>query len=372
VILTSCTRSSPTGVAPYIYLSGDRKIGHTFVEYYPAEQPKQYINKNVGGWHYLNSYNDGKRFYLSLAHALFIYDSESKQITELPEYASNAMKKINGDIWFVHGNGFDEGGYSSSLCKINDKLDVECLFEVKNQQITDFYIDFEQQVFFGAGLGVSSLHGGGEYKVVKYDMSTGEEKNVRNDGEEITTGRIANICPRQFIVDGDIYRDTGEKIGVVKDSAGNKLELQINDIAMNSTAFFGADKMSLEVYGCKNNETVHLKTIKLDYAPDIYPASHSSETTDDGEISMPIISDDNIFEFIGFQSVNLRTGEIQVHLFDERVYELHAVARFQSYIGSSIRKLIFCTLPSTQNFSKSTSGMEGIFLFTKMVTSAMC
>jgi hypothetical protein len=326
--LTSCAPRSPAGVAPFIYLSGDRNEGHSFVEYYPAEEQKQYMNKNVGGWHYLNSYNDGKKFYLSLEHSLFIYDSESKKITELSDYASNAIKKINGNVWFARDNGFTSDGYSSSLCKIDDETDVECLYEIKNQQISDFYIDFEQQVFFGAGLGVSATHGGGEYKLTKYDMKSGDEIRMYSDGEGIVADRLSHICPRQFIVDGDIYRDTGEKIGVVKDSEGNKLELQINDIAMNTTAFFGADKRSLEVYGCKGNETVHLKTIKLDYAPDIYPGSHSSETTDDGEISMPIISEDNIFEAIGFQSVNIRTGEVQVHLFDERVYELHAVARF--------------------------------------------
>jgi len=328
ISFTSCAPKSPARVAPFVYLSGDRNVGHSFIEYYPDEELKDYLNENVGGDHYLNSYNDGKRFYLSLGHALFVYDSASKIVTELIGYASNAIKKINGEVWIVRDNGLGENGYSSSLCKINEEIRVTCLYEVKNQQLSDFYIDFEKQIFFGAGLGVSPIHGGGDYKIVKYDMRINTETIMMNNSKLIASDRLTNICPGQFIVDGDIYQETGKKIGEVKDSQGNKLELQINDIGTNTTAFLGADDMSLEVYGCKNNKTSYLKTIKLNNSPNIYPASQSWETTDDGEISMPIQSEDNIFEFIGFQSVNLRTGEIQVHLFDERVHMLHAVARF--------------------------------------------
>jgi len=327
-VCTSCVGKTPQGIAPFIYLSGDRKTGHSFVEYYPDEVPQGYLNKNVGGDHYLNSYNDGKRLYVSLGHALFVYDSETKRVTELDGYASNAIKKVNGEVWIAKDNGLSESGYSTSLCKVTEMLEVNCLHEAKNQQITDFYFDFDKQVFYGAGMGVSAAHGGGEYKVVKYNMQTGEEITLEYAGKRIEADRLTNICPGQFIVDGDIYEDTGNKIGEVQDAAGNRLEVQINDVSNNVVAFLGADNMSFEIYGCEDNETVHHKTIKLKHAANLYPVSHSWETTDAGEISMPIESAEHIFSYIGFQSVNLRTGEVQVHLLEEAVYFLHAVARF--------------------------------------------
>jgi len=329
LVLISCAPRSPTGVAPFIYLSGDRKEGHSFVEYYPAEEQKQYLNKNVGGDHYINSYNDGKRLYLSLGHALFVYDSPSKKIKEFVGYESNAMKKINGDVWVALDKGLRVEGYLTTLCKLTNDWQFECLYEAKNQQLTDFYFDFDNQVFYGAGPGVSAIHGGGEFKVTKYDMQTGEEIDLRNAGEKIVAGRLTSICPGQFITsDGDIYRETGEKIGEVIGTTGKKLSSQVNDVVGGKTVFLDSDSKLMEVYTCKNNKTTHERTIKLTQRPNLYPVYHSWETTDDGEISMPIRSDDNIFEHIGFQSVNVRTGEVQVHLFDERVHEVHAVARF--------------------------------------------
>jgi len=329
MVLTSCRVNRPEGIAAFVYLSGDRSVGHSFVEYYPAEEQKQYVNTNVGGDHYLNSYYDGTKLYLSLGHAFYVYDSLTKNVTELVGYTTDAIKKINGDVWVALENGFTEEGFMSSLCKISDDLQFDCLYKAKNQQLTDFYFDFENQVFYGAGLGVHPVRGGGEYKVVKYDMQSGEEIDIRNEGEQIMTSRLTNICLGHFITsDGNIYRETGEKVGEVIGTKGKRLNSPVNDIVKNTTAFVDYDNKLIEVYGCKNDEISHIRTIGLSYEPNLYPVSHSWETTDNGEISMPIDLEGDIFEYIGFQSINLRTGEVQVHLFDERVHMLHAVARF--------------------------------------------
>jgi len=317
ISFTSCVPKSPARVAPFVYLSGDRNVGHSFIEYYPDEELK------------LNSYNDGKRLYLSLGHALFVYDSVSKKVIELDGYETNALKKIGHDVWVALDKGMSESGYSTSLCKLSDDLQFDCVYEARNQQITDFYFDFDQEVFYGAGPGISTIHDGGEYKVVKYNMRTGEETEVQNNGDHIIAGRLTNICPGEFITsDADIYSESGEKVGEVIGANGTKLKNQINDLINNETTFLDYDNNLLEVYGCENNKVKHKRTINLTYGPRIYPAYHSKETTDEGEISMPIAEIGEIFEYIGFQSVNLRTGEVQVHLFDERVHMLHAVARF--------------------------------------------
>jgi len=217
------------------------------------------------------------------------------------------------------------------LCKITEAISVDCLYEVKNQQINDFYIDFENQVFYGAGQGVGKEPGdkSEQIKVVKYNMQTGEETSIRNQGEHIEALRLTNICPGQFITDdGDIHRETGEKIGEVLGAKGKKVQNQINDVLVNETTFLDYDNKLMEVYGCEGNKVQHRRTIKLDYEPNTYPAYYSWETTNDGEITMPIQAKDDIFESIGFQSVNTRTGEVEVHLFDEPVYELHSIARF--------------------------------------------
>jgi hypothetical protein len=331
LLLTSCIKRSPLGTAPFVYMRENREYGYEFIEYYPTEEVAEYINTKVNGVHYRNAYYDGQKFYVSLSHALFVYDGVSKKITEFSDTVSNAIKKINGEIWLAIDNGFGEQGYSSSLCKMNDQLEINCLYEIKNQQINDFYIDFENEVFYGAGAGVKKEPGDTDqqHKIVQYNMQTGEEKSVRTNGKHILADRLTHICPGQFITsDGDIYRETGEKIGEVIGRDGKQVNSQINDVTDNTTIFLGNDDKSLEVYGCKDNKTTRIKTIELEYMPNIYPTSHSWETSDDGEISMPIRSDDDIFEFIGFQSVNVRTGEVQVHLFDEPVYRLHAVARF--------------------------------------------
>lgn len=331
LFLASCTNTVQRGIAPYVYLNEKREGGYNFVEYYPDEVTKTEINKEVYGEHYLNSYYDGKKLYLSLSHTFFVYDSETKQLKELTGYVSNAIKKINGEIWLALDNGLQAEGYSSSLCKITEALTVDCLYEMKNQQVTDFYIDFEQQVFFGAGAGLGKEEGddGEQYKIVKYNMQTGEETSVRNNGKQILAGRLTHICPNQFITsDGDIYHESGEKIGEVIGTRGEKLKNQINDLVMNETIFLDYDYNLLEVYGCENNQVKHLRTIELDYTPDIYPGYHSWETTDSGEITMPILSEEDIFESIGIQSVNVRTGEVAVYLFDEPIYRLHSVARF--------------------------------------------
>jgi hypothetical protein len=241
------------------------------------------------------------------------------------------MKKINGEIWVAIDKGLGEEGYSSSLCKITEELTVNCLYEVKNQQVTDFYIDFTKQVFYGAGPGVGKESGdkNTQTKVVKYDMQTGEETSVRYKDQHIVAARLTNICPGQFITsDADIYLETGEKIGEVIGTKGKKVDDQINDLVMKETTFLDYDNKLMEVYGCEDNKVKHKRTIHLDYEPNTYPGYFSWETTDEGEITMPIDSGDDIFEFIGFQSVNTRTGEVEVHLFDEPVSQLHSIARF--------------------------------------------
>jgi len=214
---------------------------------------------------------------------------------------------------------------------MTEQLTFDCVYEIKNQQVSDFYINFEEQVFYAAGPGVDKEPGDTphQYKVVRYDMSTGESTSVRNNGQQIVAGRLAHICPGQFITsDADIYEETGAKIGEVIGTNGTKLKNQINDLVMHETIFLDSAHNLLEVYGCEKNQTTHRRTIELNYTPDIYPGYHSWETTDDGEITMPILAEDDVFEFIGIQSVNVRTGEVIVHLFDEPVYRLHAVARF--------------------------------------------
>jgi len=329
IVLTSCN-ARPSGKAPFVYLNSTDNGMYEMIEYYPDEKMKSYVIKDIIGMFYENSYYDGAKYYVSVANAIFVYDSATKKVKELSGYVSNAIKKINGEIWFAFDKGFGEHGYSSALCKITESLAVDCLYEIKNQQVSDFYIDFAKQTFYTAGLGVgkTAKEMSEQYKVMKYDMQTGEEESVLNNGNHIMADRLTNICPGQFIVDGDIYLETGEKMGEIKDRQGKKLELQINDVAMSTTAFLGSDKMSLEVYGCKDNKPTHVRTIKLAHEPDIYPAQFSWDTADNGEITMPIDSGDGILEFIGFQSVNTRTGEVEVHLFDEPVYELHSIARF--------------------------------------------
>jgi len=164
---------------------------------------------------------------------------------------------------------------------------------------------------------------------MKYDMQTGDGVAIKSDGKQILAGRLTHICPGQFITGaGDIYKETGEKIGEVVSLNGDKLDAQINDLTNNTTIFVGKGDKSLEVYDCANNTIKHIRTIELKYEANLYPAYHSWETTDAGEITMPIISQEDSFESIGFQSVNTRTGIVEVHLFDEPVYRLHAIARF--------------------------------------------
>jgi len=331
MLLSGCTNNSPAGVAPYVYMHSKEEGGYEVVEYYPDEEVKQYVNTDLYGVHYRNSYYDGMKFYFSLSHAFFVYDSTTKKIKELATYVSNAIKKINGEIWVALDHGLVSGGYVSKLCKINEEIELNCLYEVKNQQVTDFYIDFDKQVFYAAGSGVGQEAGESpsQYKVVKYDMQTGEETIVRNDGKHIIAGRLTHICPGQFITsDADIYEETGEKIGEVVGTNKHKLNAQINDIAMNETTFVDGDHNLFEVYGCENNQIKHRRTIELKYPPDLYPVYYSWETADNGEITMPIRSEDDVFEYIGMQSVNVRTGEVTVHLFDEPVYRVHAIARF--------------------------------------------
>jgi len=333
VVLVGC--SSPDGKASFVYLSEQRGSGfnptYEFVEYYPQEERKQYVNRQVDGNHYRNSYYDGKKLYLSLSHTFFIYDSETKKVTELQGTVSNGIKKINDEIWLAVDNGFVEDGYSSSLCKLTDDLKVNCLYEMKNQRVDDFYFNFSEQIMYGAGPGVGKEPGeiSQQYKVMKYNLRTGEEETVWNNGSHILAGRLTNICPGEFITsDGDIYKETGEKVGEIIGTSGEKLNSQINDLTMNETTFLDYDNNLLEVYGCEGGVVRHRRTVQLDYQPNIYPVYYAWETTDDGEITMPINDPDDIFEFIGFQSVNVRTGEIEVYMFDEPVYELHAIARF--------------------------------------------
>jgi len=328
--LVACSQS-PKGAAPFVYLREKEEDGYEFVEYYPTENQKNYVNKRVDGVHYRNSYYDGEKLYLSLSHTLFVYDSKTKTVKELKGKISNAIKKINGEVWLALDNGLQETGYSSSLCKINEKIEVDCLYEIKNQQVDDFYLDFSRQTFYAAGPGVGKEAGElqQQLKVVKYDMQTGEETSLKNNGRHIIAARVTNICPGQFVTsDAEIYQETGEKIGDLLGTKGQKLHNQINDLVMNETTFLDYDNMLLEVYGCENNKIIHKRTINLNYEPNTYPAAHSWETTDEGEISMPINEKDDIFKFIGFQSVNTRTGVVEVYLFDEPVYRLHAIARF--------------------------------------------
>jgi len=336
VLLTGCSERIPAGKASFVYMSEkrDNGLGGTYelVEYYPHEQQKAYINREIDGLHYRNSYYDGTKLYLSLSHKFLIYDSTTKQVKQLEGTVGNAIKKINGEIWFGLDNGFGpDDGYAGSLCKLNEEAVLDCLYELKNQRPDDFYFDLKNQVFFVAGPGVGETddESSEQYKVMKYDMRTGAGESVRNNGQQILAGRLTNICPGQFITsDGDIYQETGEKIGEVLDRNGAKLNAQVNDLIMNTTVFIGHYNKSFEVYGCENNNVTHLKTIELSYEANLYPVYFSWETTDDGEISMPIESKDEFFDFIGFQSVNTRTGEVQVHLFDEPVYRLHSIARF--------------------------------------------
>jgi len=330
VVLTSCFNPSPAGIAPFVYMAELEDYDYKIIEYYPDEERKQYVNKQISGDHYRNAYYDGQKFYLSMSHTFFIYDSVTKKVKELPGVISNALKKINGEIWVATDNGLRPGRYSSSLCKINEADELECLYDINNQQVDDFYIDFERQVFYAAGPGVPGDNRRGvEDKVVKYSMVTGEEENVRNDGKQIVAARLSNICPGTFITsDADIYRETGEKIGEIRGSKGQQVYHQINDLVAGETAFLDYDNKLLEVYGCDNDQVSHRRTIQLNYEPNTYPGYHSWETTDTGEITLPIEVRNEWTEYIGFQSINLRTGEVQVHLFDEPVYKLHAVARF--------------------------------------------
>jgi len=326
VILTSCENPSPAGIAPFVYLAEPEYGDYRFIEYYPDEAVKTYIKKQVPGMQYLNSYYDGQKWYVSLSHTFFIYDTLTKQVKELKGYNSNAIKKINGEIWVVTDNGLREDGYSSSLCKINEITELECYYDIDNQQVTDFYIDFDRQIFYASGPGVSiDEDKRPQLKVVQYNMRTGAEIIVG----QIASERLANVCLHQFITDeGIVYRETGEKIGEIIGTKGKQLQRYINDQRERETTFLDYEHNLLEVYGCDNNTVRHRRTIHLKYKPSIYPVSHARETTDDGEITLPISEEDDIFSFIGFQSINLRTGEVQVHLFDEPVYKIHAIARF--------------------------------------------
>jgi len=330
VILTSCFNPSPAGIAPFVYLAEADDGDYRFVEYYPHEDIKAYEKKQTPGMQYLNSYYDGQNWYVSLSHTFFIYDTLTKEVKELKGYNSNAIKKINGEIWVATDNGLRSKGYSSSLCKINEAVEMECLYDINNQQVNDFYIDFERQVFYAAGPGVPEDNRRGvEDKVVKYSMITGKEESVRNDGKQIVAARLSNVCPGIFITsEADIYRETGEKIGRLTGTKEQQVYNQINDLVAGEAAFLDYDNKLLEVYGCDKGQVVHRRTIELNYAPNTYPGYHSWETTDEGEVTLPINEEDDNFSFIGFQSVNLRTGEVQVHLFDEPIYNLHAVARF--------------------------------------------
>jgi len=332
LILTSCVNNSPTGIAPFVYVREKDQGGYEVVEYYMTNPVTEYINKELNGVHYLNSYYDENRYYFGLSHAFFVYERETKRIIELGRMSVNAVKKINDEIWVALDIGLQRDGYVSSLCKINEQTEIDCLYDVKNQQIHDFYIDFENQVFYSAGPGVNkkSKDMDQEYKVLQYNMQTGEEVTIKYNEHEIEADRLTHICPGQFITgDGDIYQETGEKIGEVIGTKGKKLNTQINDLSMNETTFLDYDNKLLEVYGCEDSKLNHRRTIILEYEPNIYPDYYSWETTDEGEITMPIDSGDNIFEYIGFQSVNTRSGEVQVYLFDESVYNLHSIARFQ-------------------------------------------
>jgi hypothetical protein len=305
--------------------------GYDLVEYYPSLAHKAYVNQSIDGVHYRNSYYDDEKLYLSLSHTLLIYNNVTKQTKELKGFVSNAMKKINGEIWVGLDNGFGTDGYSGSLCKINFEVELDCLYELKNQRLDDFYINFEEQVFYvaGPGVGENDTEAEQQYKVMKYDMHTGEGIDIRNNGQQIIASRLTHICPGQFITsEADIYLETGEKIGEVIGTKGKKLKNQINDLVMNEVAFLDYENNLLEIYNCNKNTISHVRTIELAYVPDIYPEYRAWETTDDGEISMPIRSTEDSFLYPGFQSINLRTGEVQVHLFDEPVYRLHAVARF--------------------------------------------
>jgi len=330
VALSGCGNPPPSGIAPFVYMAELEDYDYKFIEYYPNAAIKSYVNMQIPGVHYRNAYYDGQKLYLSMSHTFFIYDSITKKVKELPGIISNAIKKINGDVWLATDNGLSSEGYSSSLCKINVTVELECLYEINNQQIDDFYIDFDNEVFYGSGAGVSSDDSRqAELKVVEYNMRTGEETVLQSNGRKITSQRLANICPGQFVTDdGDVYMETGEKISEVFGTKGKKLQRYINDAVKKEAAFLDYDNNLLEVYGCRNDEVTHLRTIILENKPSIYPVTHSWETTDSGEISMPIRSEENTSEYLGFQSINLRTGEVQVYLFDEPVYKLHAVARF--------------------------------------------
>ncbi|GBU10388.1 hypothetical protein AwErysi_00040 [Erysipelotrichaceae bacterium] len=332
-MLAGCAGTNGTRVQ-FVYIAPGGNTAYQIVENTVVDEQLNMIKaKKIGKpWSYMghalfgNTYYDGQKMYSSIGPNLYIYDSITAKTTIHKGYSSYAMKKINGDMWIA-----TQSGKTTRLCKIDEKQTVECQYEVENHQITDFYFNFDENTLFatGTGSGVETGDMMDQYKVVKYDLMTGVETILKHGGEHILGARLANICPGQFITsNGNIYTTDGEKIGAIIGTSGQQLSGLVNDQIAGTAAFMDYDNNLFEVYSCENNTPVLQRVIELSHEPDTFPESYSRESADNGEISMRIRSNEDFSETIGIQSVNLRSGKVEVYYFDEPVTNIHAVARF--------------------------------------------